>query len=236
MYIVTEKLNVNLYDAVIKQNRQLNAKEIQSIAKDILRCLMLLKSLNLVHCDLKPENILYTDQSHTKVKVIDFGSASFLDHQSYDLLQTKPYRAPEVCFGCNFDFSADIWSLGCILYELLTGKVLFPYRTVQENLAKALAINKTSDFKVFQEGRRRKNYINGYGLLAISDQLERGVDVNSTEVVVPVKGFELFADLTFNKENVVLLEFIKQCLALDPAKRLRVEDALIHSFIKQKIA
>ena len=116
-----------------------------------------MKSLNLVHCDLKPENILYTDDSKTKVKVIDFGSTSFLDNQSYDFLQTKPYRAPEVCFGSNFDFSVDMWSLGCIVYELITGLVLFPYKTVQENLAKALSINHIYDFKIFQEGPRRKN-------------------------------------------------------------------------------
>lgn len=202
----------------------------------MLKCLLLLKSQNLVHCDLKPENILYTDSSQTKVKVIDFGSASFLDNQSYDLLQTKPYRAPEVCFGCNFDFSADIWSLGCIVYELLTGNVLFPYRTVQENLAKALAINKVYDFKMFQEGRRRKNYINNYGLLAITDQAERGADLNVTEVVLPLKNFDAFADVHWSKENQHVLDFIHQCLNLDPHKRLRVEEASTHPFMKQKFA
>lgn len=211
-------------------------RELQGVVRDVVKCLLLLKSQNLVHCDLKPENLLFTDESRTKVKVIDFGSASFLDNQSYDLLQTKPYRAPEVCFGCNFDFSADMWSLGCIVYELLTGKVLFPYRTVQENLAKALAINKVYDFKIFQEGRRRKNYVNSYGLLAITDQVERGVDSNTTEVVVPLRGFEPFADTQWTKENQFVIDFIKQCLNLDPARRLRVEEAATHPFMKQKFA
>lgn len=211
-------------------------QQVQAITREVLGCLSLLKALGLVHCDLKPENILYADQSEGKVKVIDFGSASFLDHQFYDLLQTKPYRAPEICFGCSFDFSADMWSLGCIIYELLTGKVLFPYRTVQENLAKALAVNRVYDFKMFQEGRRRKNYINNYGLLAISDHAERGLDQNLTEVVLPLKGYELFGDLQWSKDNHLVIDFIHQCLVLDPSKRLRVEEALVHPFLKQKFA
>lgn len=195
-----------------------------------------MKSLGLVHCDLKPENILFTDESESHVKVIDFGSASFLDNQSYDMLQTKPYRAPEVCFGCTFDYSADMWSLGCIVHELLTGKVLFPYRTIQENLAKAMAINRVYDFKMFQEGRRRKNYINNYGLLAITDQAERGVDHNVIEVVLPMKGYEPFAGIQWSKDNHHVIDFIHQCLTLDPSKRLRVEEALVHPFLKQKFA
>jgi serine/threonine protein kinase len=220
---------------VIKPKRQLTIKQLQSIVKEVLQCMMLMKSLGLVHCDLKPENILFTDESATRVKVIDFGSASFLEQQNYDLLQTKPYRAPEVCFGCNFDYAADVWSLGCIAYELLAGKVLFPYRTVQENLAKALSVNRVYDFKMFQEGRRRKNYINNYGLLAITDHVERGLDPNVTEVVIPLKGFEPFGELQWSKENHNAIDFIHQCLLLDPAKRLRVEEALVHPFLKQKL-
>lgn len=169
-----------------------------------------------------------------KVRVIDFGSASFLDNQSYDFLQTKPYRAPEVCFGSYFDYSADMWSLGCILYELMTCRVLFPYKTVQENMAKALAINKVYDLKMFQEGPRRKNYINNYGLLAIPHTDQRADD-NLTEMVIPLKGYDLFGEINWQTEQQGLLSFIQGCLVLDPTRRIKVEDALVHPFLKQKL-
>lgn len=231
---MTESLGLNLFDGVVAMKKQLLLKDVQSITRDVLKCLSFLKSLNLVHCDLKPENIVYTDDTKTRIKVIDFGSTSFLDNQSYDLLQTKPYRAPEICFGCNFDYSADIWSLGCIVYELLTFAVLFPYKTVQENLAKALSLNHIYDFKMFQEGRRRKNYINNYGLISISAS-DRGSDVNQIEVVIPLKGFDMFSGVQFTKEYTHVINFVQQCLVLDPTKRIKVEDALNHPFLKQKL-
>lgn len=40
-------------------------------------------------------------------------------------MQTLPYRAPEIVLGANFDYQIDMWSLGCIIYELITHKVLF---------------------------------------------------------------------------------------------------------------
>lgn len=225
---------MNLFDGIIRQKKKLSLKDMQNIIKDILKCLLLLKNQSLVHCDLKPENIVLVDDFTMRVKVIDFGSASFLNNQSYDLLQTKPYRAPEICFGCNFDYSADIWSLGCVLYELMTFNVLFPYKTVQENLAKALSINHVYDFKMFQEGRRRKNYINNYGLISIPPS-ERGSDANQVEVVIPLRGYDLFNEKNASKDTVFLMGFVNQCLVLDPSKRMKVEEALNHPFLKLKI-
>lgn len=105
---------------------KLSEKKIQKILKDILNCFQALNKLNIIHCDLKPENILL--DKNKNYKIVDFGSASFYGDFDYDFLQTKPYRAPEITFGCQFNQQADFFSLGCILYELLTSKLLFPYK------------------------------------------------------------------------------------------------------------
>ena len=57
----------------------------------------------------------------SQIKVIDFGSATFSDQYHSTVVSTRHYRAPEVILGLGWSFEADIWSIGCILVELVTG-------------------------------------------------------------------------------------------------------------------
>ena len=59
------------------------------------------------------------------IKVIDFGSATFSDQYHSTIVSTRHYRAPEVILGLGWSFEADIWSIGCILVELVTGRPVF---------------------------------------------------------------------------------------------------------------
>ncbi|RNF00306.1 putative protein kinase [Trypanosoma rangeli] len=87
----------------------------------------------IVHTDVKPDNILLADLNPpkyslgTKWVVCDFGSASLwrMDRLDADLISTRPYRAPEVVLGNPWFYAADVWSIGCILYEVATGQRLF---------------------------------------------------------------------------------------------------------------
>jgi serine/threonine protein kinase len=95
-----------------------------------------------VHTDLKPENILAelssvsTPNGFRKWCICDFGSASFYkDGQlDRDLITTRPYRAPEVVLNRGWSYPSDTWSLGCILYELRTGKKLFDCHTDADHI------------------------------------------------------------------------------------------------------
>ena len=204
----------------------------QTLVRDVVKCLLFLKKYGVVHCDLKPENILIKNENTMSVKVIDFGSANFIDCQDYDYLQTRPYRAPEVSFGCKFDFAADIWSLGCIIYELITSTVLFKYKTVQENYAKALSINNSLDFKMFADGKKWKQNFGQNGLLSIgAESSEKGIG----KVVIPREGVDFKAELAEVCDSSELIDFVRRCLILDPIKRLRIEDAGDHSFLKNTI-
>lgn len=58
----------------------------------------------------------------SQIKVIDFGSATFSDQYHSTVVSTRHYRAPEVILGLGWSFEADIWSIGCILVELVTGR------------------------------------------------------------------------------------------------------------------
>jgi serine/threonine-protein kinase SRPK3 len=66
------------------------------------------------------------DLNNIKVVISDFGSIRDLnDYNKKEEIQTRYYRAPEIVLKCNFDERCDIWSLGCSIYEILTGDILF---------------------------------------------------------------------------------------------------------------
>ena len=136
--IVFELLSVNLYD-VIKHNsfRGLPFPMVRSIVDQLTRCLVCLKLSNIIHCDLKPENILLMSKKNTKIKLIDFGSASFAGQQVYTYIQSRFYRSVDVILGISpFTTSIDMWSLGCIIVELFIGLPVFPGHSEYDQLSK----------------------------------------------------------------------------------------------------
>jgi len=93
-------------------------------------------SWNIMHRDLKPENILvYDDDDEIILKIADFGLATYdmIGCQSYDVVSLW-YRAPEVLLHQPYHKSIDLWSLGCLFYELLTKKVLYRGHNEQDQL------------------------------------------------------------------------------------------------------
>lgn len=84
-----------------------------------------LRKIRIIHCDLKPENILFTNNTHEKLKIIDFGSACTDFSSGFTYVQSRFYRCPEIVLGLPYDHAADMWSFGCIIAELVMGKPLF---------------------------------------------------------------------------------------------------------------
>jgi serine/threonine protein kinase len=95
----------------------------------VLTSLAFLHGLGLIHCDLKPENIMIADFDAPRVKLIDLGSSCFRHDRLATYVQSRAYRAPEVILQAGYDARIDLWSLGAILVELVTGAVLFAVRT-----------------------------------------------------------------------------------------------------------
>ena len=93
---------------------------------ELILALEYLHKKNMIYRDLKPENILIDKNGH--IKLTDFGLAKIIDKKNIKLTicGTPQYIAPEV-FKEKYDSSVDWWSLGCLLYEFLSGKVLFRF-------------------------------------------------------------------------------------------------------------
>ena len=124
-YLVLEFCDGNLLDIIDSLK---NIKDILQISLQILTALAHIHSKGIIHTDLKPENIMFTKSptGEISIKVADFGLAQLLEKTSRRPIQTRQYRAPEVIIYAPYDRSTDIWSFGCIFYELITrGDVLF---------------------------------------------------------------------------------------------------------------
>ena len=96
---------------------------------ELVLALEFLHKNNMVYRDLKPENILLDSKGH--VKLTDFGLSKILeeeDDKAFTICGTPQYLAPEILNKKGYNKAVDWWSLGCVMYEMLTGKIPFPIK------------------------------------------------------------------------------------------------------------
>ncbi|KAH1029925.1 hypothetical protein HUJ05_003072 [Dendroctonus ponderosae] len=97
----------------------------QFLVYQILRGLKYIHSAGIIHRDLKPSNIAVNEDC--ELKILDFGLARPTETEMTGYVATRWYRAPEIMLNwMHYNQTVDIWSVGCIMAELLTGKTLFP--------------------------------------------------------------------------------------------------------------
>ena len=111
-------------------------------AYQMLTSIKYIHSIGITHRDIKPQNIL-VDQKTNKIKLCDFGSAKKLipGQKSLSYICSRYYRAPELIFGAtNYDSKIDVWSIGCVLSELVLGRPLFPGDTPSDQLVEIIKI------------------------------------------------------------------------------------------------
>ncbi|KOC66603.1 Serine/threonine-protein kinase fused [Habropoda laboriosa] len=123
--VVTEYADKELYEILGKAGR-LSEQRAQVIACDLVSALYYLHSNRVLHRDLKPQNVLL--ESNGVAKLCDFGFARSMSTGTHVLTSIKGtplYMAPELIEERPYDHNADLWSLGCIVYELVVGSPPF---------------------------------------------------------------------------------------------------------------
>jgi serine/threonine-protein kinase len=128
-YLVMEYVKGQTLRDILKANGALSQHDAEQVMIGVLNALEYSHRMGIVHRDIKPGNIMISDQG--VVKVMDFGIARALDDsaatmtQSQGVVGTAQYLSPEQARGENVDMRSDLYSAGCVLYEMLTGRPPF---------------------------------------------------------------------------------------------------------------
>ncbi|GJJ75334.1 dual-specificity kinase [Entomortierella parvispora] len=226
---------------------------IQLFARQLLTSVAFLHRLRLIHTDLKPENILLANGAFKSVsykttvkgpyktkkvllnpdiRLIDFGSATFQDEHHSTVVSTRHYRAPEIILGLGWSYPCDIWSIGCILVELLTGEALFQTHDNLEHLAMMQAVLGHIPDKLIRASNKtaQKFFVNGR-LHYPNDETKR----NSRKFVKalrPLRNYVVPAGSSQDQQNFAaeFMDLLTRLLAYDPSERITAAQALRHPY------
>ena len=216
IYLVFDFMETDLH-AVIKA-AILKKVHKQFIIYQLLKGLKYIHSGEVIHRDLKPANVLIN--SECQIKIADFGLARSLVTGSEDseaimteYVATRWYRAPEIVLGSGrYSKAVDVWSVGCILAELVNGKALFPGVSTMNQVELILDV----------VGKPTRDDI-----LAIESENAASIIQNIT--LKPRRAFGSF----FKESSPETLDFLQRCLEFNPARRISIEEALNHPFVAQ---
>ena len=185
---------------------------VKSFLYQLLRGVDYIHKNKVLHRDLKPQNLLINKDNIMKIG--DFGLARGygipVKNYTHEVV-TLWYRPPDVLLGNKtYGTTVDMWSIGCIFAEMVTGKPLFPGNSETDQLKKIFLIM----------GTPTENYAS-----SLTELPEWGVGENNFEVNKPQNLKELLKNL--NDEGIDLLQ---KFLQLEPDKRISAEEALKHPF------
>ena len=139
LYIVQELLQGRTLRTLLKSRRRLSPREAVDVLLPVADALVAAHERGVVHRDIKPENIFLVDRTdgHSVPKLIDFGVSKVFDDSllraggtvetlAGTLVGTPEYMSPEQCLGdAEIDARTDVWALGVVLYEALSGRCPF---------------------------------------------------------------------------------------------------------------
>lgn len=123
-YFMVTELCVSDFLQLARRSLRMRPLEMRDYLREIIEGVLAIHNVGYVHCDIKPENILVAADG--RLKIADFGSAREPASEFEYYMCTRFYRAPEIHFMTHVCEKSDVWSLGCMMYELVTGDVLVP--------------------------------------------------------------------------------------------------------------
>jgi len=217
IYLTFDHMETDLH-AVIRANILEDIHK-KYVIYQLLRALKFIHTAELLHRDIKPSNLLLNSDCH--VKVCDFGLCrSIKDSQTSgpspvltDYVATRWYRAPEILLGSNhYTKGVDIWSVGCILGEMLDGRPIFPGTSTMNQLEKVIEVT----------GRPSGEDI---------ESMKSAFAPTMLESIPPTRQISLPEMFPGKAEEA--LDLIHMCLQFNPSNRCTSEEALKHPYVSE---
>ncbi|XP_072222457.1 mitogen-activated protein kinase 14A isoform X2 [Leuresthes tenuis] len=209
VYLVNHLMGADLNNIVKCQ--KLTDDHVQFLIYQILRGLKYIHSADIIHRDLKPSNLAVNEDC--ELKILDFGLARLTDDEMTGYVATRWYRAPEIMLNwMHYNMTVDIWSVGCIMAELLTGRTLFPGTDHINQLQQIMRLTGTPPANLINRmpSHEARNYINSMPLMTKRN----------------------FADV-FIGANPLAVDLLEKMLVLDTDKRITAAQALAHPYFAQ---
>ncbi len=220
LYLIFDYMEADLF-AVIRSNILQDIHK-KFIIYQTLKALKFIHSADIIHRDLKPSNIFLNSDCH--VKLGDFGLARTLNSGKQglngvitDYVATRWYRAPEMLLGSiNYGKPIDMWSVGCILFELLVGRPLLPGKSTKEMIVFMFEVTGFPDRKEYDEVKEECEIQIEYDNL-LSERIRRRKTIKQL-----VSGY---------CNDPVAIDLLGKLLLFNPKKRLTAEEALEHPYV-----
>jgi len=213
IYVYQELMETDLA-SIIKSPQPLSDEHIQFFLYQILRGLKYIHSGGIIHRDLKPRNLLVN--SNCDLKICDFGLSRTIEYQERtgnmtDYVATRWYRAPELLLAAKeYGPSVDMWSVGCILAELLRRKPFLPGTETKNQLELIIDVfGNPSEEEVEQVSKEKfKKFLRG----------------------LPKKEPKSLQTL-FPEASELALDLLEKLMVFEASKRITVDEALKHPYL-----
>ncbi|OAA54639.1 Protein kinase-like domain protein [Cordyceps fumosorosea ARSEF 2679] len=248
--MVFESLSMNLREVLRKfgNNVGINLGATRTYAHQIFVALAHMRKCSIIHADLKPDNIL-VNENRNMLKICDLGTAidrsdaATAHTEITPYLVSRFYRAPEIILGMSYDYGVDMWSIGCTLYELYTGKILFTGDSNNQMLKAIMEIRGRFTPKLYKRGQLSAGHFDDLGQFVSveHDKVLNKTAVRTLAVVKPTRDLRtrLMAASTGMSDAEAkdlnhFVDLLEQCLALNPDKRIKPTEALRHPFFTSR--
>ena len=240
LVIVTELLRDSLFSfcAYLQSRGQrleyFTPPVLAALSSQLLEALKFLHDLGITHCDVKPENVCLSSASRHIFKLIDFGSAVFTFdcHNSY--VQSRWYRAPEVMLGMVWDSRVDIWSVGCVLAEVIHGAPIFYAPSVETVLAcQVAALGPFPPHMTRTSPELAQMFVSSSGSIY---QIDPESQLPGAYLLEPLEHARLDTLLKRSTDDPTgVIPFVIDLLQMDPATRPTGQEALDHPWLKAQL-